>query len=73
MEKGYKYSNQGGKVGRLMRQLWIKKYNLPKDAQPPKRDTSYHGKPYKENVYYGKDTDIMEEALAKYCERQSQA
>lgn len=43
--------------------LWRAKYNYGDDVQPPKRDTLFRGKPFKENAYYEDDYDIMEQAI----------
>lgn len=55
--------NPGGKnaqIGKEMAKRWRAKYPGQKI---PKRDTLYHGRPYKENVYYQRDYSMMEKVI----------
>ncbi|CAM9125984.1 unnamed protein product, partial [Sphacelaria rigidula] len=56
--------HMSGKVGKLMRQLYIKKYDLVADFKAfTKRDTMFNGRPGLENTYYSRDEDIIEQAI----------
>lgn len=57
-------TSMSGPVGKLMKALYKKKYNLPADWNDfPKRQTLYHGRPIHENNYFERDEDIIEEAI----------
>ncbi|CAM9748500.1 unnamed protein product, partial [Ectocarpus sp. 12 AP-2014] len=53
-----------GVVGKLMKKLYIKKYDLAADFRGfIKRQTLFSGRPVDENTYYERDEDIIEEAI----------
>ena len=53
-----------GKVGKLMRQLYIKKYALPGNWNAfVKRQTLFNGRPVLENCHFERDEDIIEHAI----------
>ena len=55
-----------GKVGKLMRQLYIKKYTLPANWNAfVKRQTLFNGRPVLENCHFERDEDIIEQAIRK--------
>ena len=56
--------HMSGKVGKLMRQLYIKKYALPANWNAfVKRQTLFNGRPVLENCHFERDEDIIEEAI----------
>ncbi|CBN80320.1 EsV-1-210/211 paralog [Ectocarpus siliculosus] len=56
--------NLCGKVGKLMRQLYIKKYALPGNWNAfVKRQTLINGRPVMENCFFSRDEDIIEQAI----------
>ena len=56
--------NMSGVVGKLMKKLYIKKYNLPADFNDfIRRQTLLNGRPIMELTYYKRDEDIIEEAI----------
>ena len=55
-----------GKVGKLMRQLYIKKYALPANWNAfVKRQTLFNGRPVLEDCHFERDEDIIEQAIRK--------
>lgn len=53
-----------GPIGKLMKSLYKKKYNLPTEWNEfPKRQTLFHGRAILENCYYKRDDDIIEQAI----------
>ena len=53
-----------GKVGKLVRQLYIKKYALPPNWNAfVKRQTLFNGRPVMENCHFSRDEDIIEQAI----------
>ena len=53
-----------GPVGKLMKTLYKKKYDLPTEWNDfPKRQTLFHGRAILENCYYERDEDIIEQAI----------
>ena len=57
-------SNMSGVVGKMMKKLYIKKYELAADFKGfIKRETLFNGRPGPENTYYERDEDIIEEAI----------
>lgn len=57
-------ANMSGVVGKLMKKLYITKYNLAPDFNAfVKRETLLNGRPTSENTYYERDEDIIEEAI----------
>lgn len=56
--------NMSGVVGKLMKKLYIKRYDLPADFNAfIKRQTLLNGCPISEYTYYKRDEDIIEEAI----------
>ncbi|CAM9812180.1 unnamed protein product, partial [Pylaiella littoralis] len=56
--------NMSGVVGKLMKKLYIKKYNLPADFNDfIRRQTLLNGRPISELTYYNRDEDVIEEAI----------
>lgn len=59
-ELGVNPNGRSPQIGRLMARRW-------REAHPgeeiPKRDTLYNGRPYKENVYFQRDYDMMEACI----------
>ncbi|CAN0535077.1 unnamed protein product, partial [Ectocarpus sp. 8 AP-2014] len=59
-----------GKVGKLMRQLYIKKYRLSSNFKAfIKRETMFDGRPGLENTYYARDEDIIEQAIREVMQK----
>lgn len=55
-----------GKVGKLMRQLYIKKYSLPSNWNAfVKRQTLFNGRPVLENCHFERDEDVIEQAIRR--------
>ena len=53
-----------GQIGKLMKTLYKKKYDLPNDWNDfVKRQTLFHGRPIYENCYFERDEDLIEEAI----------
>lgn len=53
-----------GPIGKLMKVLYKKKYDLPADWDDfIKRQTLFHGRPIFENSYFERDEDIVREAI----------
>lgn len=53
-----------GVVGKMMKKLYIKKYELAADFKGfIKREMLFNGRPGPENTYYERDEDIIEEAI----------
>lgn len=53
-----------GSIGKLMKSLYKKKYDLPADWDGfVKRQTLFHGRPVQENCYYERDEDVVMEAI----------
>ncbi|ACH46886.1 unknown [Feldmannia species virus] len=56
--------SMSGPIGKLMKILYKKKYDLPNDWNDfVKRQTLYLGRPVMENCYYERDEDIITEAI----------
>ncbi|CAN0541997.1 unnamed protein product, partial [Ectocarpus sp. 8 AP-2014] len=59
-----------GKVGKLMRQLYIKKYRLSSNFKAfIKRETMFNGRPGLENTYYARDEDVIEQAIREVMQK----
>ena len=52
-----------------MVKLWREKYGHDSNTQPPKRETTFRGKPFKENAYYRRDLEIMRRAIREVCDQ----
>ena len=53
-----------GPIGKLMKTLYKKKYDLPSDWDEfVKRQTLFHGRPISENCYYERDEDVVRKAI----------
>jgi hypothetical protein len=54
---------QSKAIGRRMASNWRNKYGYSKKEQPPKREGRAEGELIAANLYFDKDTDIMNEAI----------
>ena len=54
-------ARKAGSIGRKMKQLFIERHG--NSAEIPKRKVIHNNRPILENVYYEKDTDLMEQAI----------
>jgi len=68
IEMGIIVGERGGLVGKRMLKLWREKYGHDSTVQPPKRQTTFRGKPFKENTYYRCDLEIMRQAIREVCD-----
>ncbi|CAB1105060.1 unnamed protein product [Ectocarpus sp. CCAP 1310/34] len=56
--------NMSGTVGKMMKQMYIRKYELAPDFSGfARRQTLFNGRPILENLYFERDEDIIEEAI----------
>lgn len=62
-EMGVNTRNMGGLIGKKLVRLWRDRYGKSNEEQPPKRQTTYLGRPILENTYYEADRDLMEQAI----------
>jgi hypothetical protein len=69
IEMGITVGERGGAVGKCMVKLWREKYGHDSNTQPPKRETTFRGKPFKENAYYRRDLEIMRRAIREVCDQ----
>jgi len=59
-----------GRVGKMMRQLYIKKYALPANWNAfVKRQTLFNGRPVLENCHFSRDEDIIEQAIREVMQK----
>lgn len=59
-----------GTVGKMMKKLYIKKYELAADFKAfTKRQTLFNGRPIHENTYYERDEDIIENAIREVMKK----
>jgi hypothetical protein len=62
-EHGLNPKGKESLIGKKIVALWREKYGRPSHDSPPKRDTYFRGKPYKENCYFSEDYDIVLKAI----------
>lgn len=62
-ELGLQCQGKEGQIGRKIVQLWRQKHGHGPEVSPPKRDTMFRGKPFKENAYFQEDYDVVERAI----------
>jgi hypothetical protein len=67
---GLRSCGKGGQIGKVLVKLWRAKYNKESHIHPPKRHTTFRGKPYLENAYYEDDRDIVEQACRQILNSQ---
>ena len=65
IEMGITVGERGGAVVKL----WREKHGHDSNTQPPKRETTFRGKPFKENTYYRRDLEIMRRAIREVCDQ----
>jgi hypothetical protein len=58
-ENGLNPRGKEALIGKKIASLWREKYGKTYHESPPKRDTYFRGKPYKENCYFNDDYDIV--------------
>jgi hypothetical protein len=66
-EHGLNPKGKEALIGRKIVALWRDKYGKTKQESPPKRDTYFRGKPYKENCYFNEDYDIVLQGIQCLC------
>jgi hypothetical protein len=64
-EIGVSPRGKSPQIGALMKKRWMKAYP---GQTPPKRDTMFNGRPYKENVYYQRDYAMLEKCIRDVLE-----
>lgn len=62
--------HMSGAVGKRMKKLYIKKYDLAADFNAfAKRQTLFNGRPICENMYSERDEDIIEQAIREVMQQ----
>ncbi|CAN0252444.1 unnamed protein product [Ectocarpus sp. 6 AP-2014] len=64
---GIKLGEKAGQVGKMAKSLYSKRHGVAAAASIPKRNTTYRGKPFRENTYWQRDADIVQEAIRTVC------
>jgi hypothetical protein len=59
-EIGVSPRGKSPQIGALMKRRWTEAHP---GQTPPKRDTMFNGRPYKENVYYQRDYAMLEQCI----------
>ncbi|CAM9297677.1 unnamed protein product, partial [Ectocarpus sp. 13 AM-2016] len=62
-ELGVRLGGKTGLVGKRMKALYAERYGGVAASNIPKRQTIFMGRPYKENTYFSRDKDLMEQAI----------
>lgn len=62
-ELGIRLGEKAGQVGKKMKALYSLRYGSVASANIPKRTTIFRGKPFRENAYYSRDKDLMQQAI----------
>lgn len=58
---------RSGLVGRETRKLYGIRYGQEASRNIPKRSTIFRGKPWSENVYFSRDSDLVQRAIRNIC------
>ena len=58
---------RSGLVGRETRKLYGIRYGQEASRNIPKRSTIFRGKPWSENTYYARDSDLIQRAIRNIC------
>lgn len=64
---GIKLGEKAGQVGKMAKSLYRKRHGVAAAANIPKRHTTFRGKPFRENTYWQRDADIIQEAIRTVC------
>ncbi|CAN0128060.1 unnamed protein product, partial [Ectocarpus sp. 12 AP-2014] len=64
---GIKVGEKAGQVGKVAKRLYSERYGVEAGADIPKRETTFRSKPFSENTFWQRDSDILQEAIRMVC------
>ncbi|CAM9896841.1 unnamed protein product [Ectocarpus sp. 6 AP-2014] len=64
---GISVGEKAGQVGKVVKRLYSKRYGQEAGRKIPKRSTTFRGKPFGENTYYARDSDLIQRAIRIVC------
>ncbi|CAN0161132.1 unnamed protein product [Ectocarpus sp. 12 AP-2014] len=64
---GIGVGEKAGQVGKVVKRLYSERYGQEAGRKIPKRSTTFRGKPFSENTYYARDSDLIQRAIGIVC------
>ncbi|CAB1119054.1 unnamed protein product [Ectocarpus sp. CCAP 1310/34] len=64
---GIGVGEKAGQVGKVVKRLYSERYGQEAGRKIPKRSTTFRGKPFSENTYYARDSDLIQRAIGLVC------
>jgi hypothetical protein len=64
---GIQVGEKAGQVGKTVKRLYTERYGVEAGRNIPKRHTTFRGKPFPENSYWCRDSDLIQEAIRIVC------
>ena len=64
---GIKVGEKAGRVGKVVKGLYAERYGDEAGRNIPKRNTTFRGKPFPENSYWERDSDLIQLAIQGVC------
>ena len=64
---GIKVGEKAGQVGKVVKGLYSERYGDEAGRNIPKRNTTFRGKPFPENSYWERDSDLIQQAIQGVC------
>ncbi|AAK14625.1 unnamed protein product [Ectocarpus sp. 4 AP-2014] len=64
---GISVGEKAGQVGKVVKRLYSERYGQEAGRNIPKRSTTFRGKPFSENTYYARDSDLIQRGIRIVC------
>ena len=64
---GIKVGEKAGQVGKVAKRLYSERYGVEAGANIPKRETTFRSKPFSENTFWQRDSDLIQKAIRMVC------
>ncbi|CAN0423497.1 unnamed protein product [Scytosiphon promiscuus] len=64
---GIAVGEKAGQVGKVIKRMYTGRYGQQAGRNIPKRQTTFRGKPFQENTYYNRDSDLIQSAIRIVC------
>ena len=60
---GISIGDKAGQIGKIVKRMYSERYGEEAGRNIPKRSTTFRGKPFNENTYFSRDSDLIQRAI----------
>lgn len=64
---GIRVGEKAGRVGKEIKRRYSERYGIQAGRDILKRSTTFRGKPFQENTYFSRDSDLIQQAIRNVC------